>query len=103
MCTSEDIGAEIHYTDTDSMHIQANKVKPLADAFRKKYGRELFGKGLGQFRSDFEADKSYHIVDRKLVKVGKSVKVVGEPCEGSRQSRACFRGRSRTPIGSKTM
>ena len=61
------------------MHIQTHKVEPLADAFREKYGRELIGENLGQFHSDFEFDKSYHTVDGKLVKVGKSVEVVGDP------------------------
>ena len=49
MCLAEDIGADIEYTDTDSMHIDFDKVTPLADAFRLKYGRELIGKQLGQF------------------------------------------------------
>jgi hypothetical protein len=79
MCTAEDMGSEIYYTDTDSMHIESDKVEPLADAFREKYGRELIGEKLGQFHCDFEFDKSYHTVDGKLVKVGKSVEVVGDP------------------------
>jgi hypothetical protein len=54
MCLAEDIGADIEYTDTDSMHIEFDKVTPLADAFRVKYGRELIGKQLGQFHVDFE-------------------------------------------------
>ena len=32
MCLAEDIGADIEYTDTDSMHIDFDKVIPLADA-----------------------------------------------------------------------
>jgi len=54
MCLAEDIGADIEYTDTDSMHIDFDKVDALADAFRVKYGRELVGKQLGQFHVDFE-------------------------------------------------
>ena len=54
VCLAEDIGADIHYTDTDSMHIDFNKVKALANAFREKYGRELEGDQLGQFHVDFE-------------------------------------------------
>ena len=78
MCTADDMGAEIYYTDTDSMHIESDKVKPLADVFREKYGRELIGKNLGQFHSDFEFSESYHAVDGKLVKVGESIDAVGE-------------------------
>jgi len=54
MCLAEDIGADIEYTDTDSMHIDFDKVDALADAFRAKHGRELVGKQLGQFHVDFE-------------------------------------------------
>lgn len=54
MCLAEDIGADIEYTDTDSMHIDFDKVDALADAFRVKYGSELVGKQLGQFHVDFE-------------------------------------------------
>eukprot|EP00966_Prymnesium_polylepis_P310999 7185420-Prymnesium_polylepis.1 len=54
MCLAEDIGADIEYTDTDSMHIDFDKVDDLADAFRVKYGRELIGEHLGQFHVDFE-------------------------------------------------
>jgi len=54
MCLAEDIGADIEYTDTDSMHIDFDKVDSLVDAFRTKYGRELRGKQLGQFHVDFE-------------------------------------------------
>jgi hypothetical protein len=54
MCLAEDIGANIYYTDTDSMHIESNKVEPLADAFRVRYGLEMVGKGLGQFHVDFD-------------------------------------------------
>jgi hypothetical protein len=79
MCLAEDIGADIHYTDTDSMHIQADKVKPLGEAFKLKYGRELIGKHLGQFHTDFEFDQSYHIRDGQLQRVGNSVKCIGEP------------------------
>jgi hypothetical protein len=54
MCLAEDIEADIEYTDTDSMHIDFDKVIPLADAFRMKYDRELIGEELGQFHVDFE-------------------------------------------------
>ena len=47
VCLAEDIGADIHYTDTDSMHIDFDKVDSakgiLQNAFRVKYGRELVG------------------------------------------------------------
>ena len=54
MCLAEDIDADIQYTDTDSMHIDFDKVDALTDAFLEKYGRNLKGKQLGQFHVDFE-------------------------------------------------
>lgn len=78
MCLAEDIGAKIHYTDTDSMHIDFDKVETLGQEFKTKYGRELIGKKLGQFHTDFEYSGSYRTVDGKLEKVGDSMKSVGE-------------------------
>ena len=53
MCLAEDIGIQIYYQDTDSMHILRDSVASLAEAFRNKYNRELIGNQLGQFHSDF--------------------------------------------------
>lgn len=80
MCLAEeeDIGATIHYTDTDSMHLDYDKVETLGHEFKKKYGRELIGKELGQFHTDFEFAGSYRTVNRKLEKVGDSMKSVGD-------------------------
>jgi hypothetical protein len=54
MCLAEDIHANIWYQDTDSMHIDYNAVSKLAEAFKKKYGKELIGKHMGQFHIDFD-------------------------------------------------
>ena len=78
MCLAEDIGAMIYYTDTDSMHIDFEMVETLGKKFKEKYGRELIGKKLGQFHTDFEFSGSYHIVDGKLEKVGDSMESEGE-------------------------
>jgi hypothetical protein len=41
-CLADDISEQpcLHYTDTDIIHIDADMVKPLGDAFRERYGRE---------------------------------------------------------------
>ena len=79
MCLAEDIGgACIHYTDTDSMHIDDDIVETLGREFKTKYGRELIGKKLCQFHTDFEFSGSYRTVDGKLEKVGDSMESVGE-------------------------
>jgi hypothetical protein len=39
--------------DTDLFHMNQSDVIKLSELFRDKYGRELIGKRLGQFHSDF--------------------------------------------------
>jgi hypothetical protein len=37
------------------MHIEMDKLELLEKEFKVKYGRNLIGKGMGQFHSDFES------------------------------------------------
>ena len=53
MCLAYDIGCRIFYTDTDSHFIVKDDLDKLEKAFAEKYGRELKGKNLCQFHSDF--------------------------------------------------
>ena len=53
MCLAEDLGIELYYQDTDSMHLKECDLTRLASEYKKKYNRELIGKNLGQFHSDF--------------------------------------------------
>jgi DNA polymerase elongation subunit (family B) len=53
ICLAEQIGIKIYYTDTDSIHIDEEKIEPLADAFKDKYDKELIGSNLTQFHTDF--------------------------------------------------
>ena len=73
---AEDLGILITYQDTDSMHISADKVNDLAYAFRQKYGRELIGKGLGQFHTDFDYEQCFAVKNGELGL--NTVKSVGE-------------------------
>jgi hypothetical protein len=61
MCLAEDNDMNIFYQDTDSMHILKECVEPLGELFKKKYKRDLIGKQLGQFHSDFDfkSEKDY--------------------------------------------
>ena len=73
MCTAEDIGIKIYYQDTDSMHIEKNKINNLAEEYKKRFGRELIGKNLGQFHNDFdEVENGYAY---KSIFVGKKMYV----------------------------
>ena len=53
ICLAEDLGIDVYYQDTDSIHIKECEVDKLATAYKNKYNRELIGKNLGQFHSDF--------------------------------------------------
>ena len=46
MCTAEDLDIKIFYQDTDSMHIENDKLKDLTNEFKNRYERELIGKNL---------------------------------------------------------
>ena len=56
MCLAEDNELDIYYQDTDSMHIKECDIKILSKKYEEKYDRELIGKGIGQFHSDFDSD-----------------------------------------------
>lgn len=73
MCLAEDLGINIYYQDTDSMHIENDKINLLSDEFRKLYGKELIGENMGQFHVDFEfnTDKGTEIVAIKSIFLGK--------------------------------
>jgi hypothetical protein len=58
MCLAEDNGVDIYYQDTDSMHLKDKDIKLLTDKFKEKYDRDLEGKMMGQFHSDFELKDS---------------------------------------------
>ena len=57
MCLAEDLGIKIFYQDTDSMHLEKDRLNELAEAFEKKYKQPLIGDQLCQFHSDFDSDK----------------------------------------------
>jgi len=57
MCLAEDKGYTIYYQDTDSMHINDADIKKLAIDYKAMYNRELIGKQMGQFHSDFKGGK----------------------------------------------
>lgn len=56
MCLAEDNEMKIYYQDTDSMHIEDRHIEPLSELYKKMYNRELIGKNMGQFHSDFSSD-----------------------------------------------
>lgn len=54
LCTAQQLGIETYYTDTDSMHMNMDRLKELQDKFREDRGFEMIGNSMGQFHNDFE-------------------------------------------------
>ena len=71
MCLAEDLGIEIYYQDTDSMHIFKDDLKRLSEAFKNKYHRELIGNNMGQFHSDFDPVKGKESYAKATIILGK--------------------------------
>ena len=65
----------VYYVDTDSMHIDKNCIEPLRTKYRLKYNRELIGKNLGQFHSDFDikCPHTEQVYSTKTILLGKKV------------------------------
>jgi hypothetical protein len=85
ICLAEDNNINIYYQDTDSLHIEDEKVDKLAELFKQKYKRELVGGNLGQFHCDFEMDGYQNIVSVESYFLGKKMyidKLQGEDEEG---------------------
>jgi len=71
ICLAEDKNLKIYYQDTDSIHINDKDIEILQNSYNKKYGRELIGKNMGQFHSDFELDGCKNIYSEKAIFLGK--------------------------------
>lgn len=56
MTLAEDNKYPIYYQDTDSLHIDSDNVNLLAKDYKDKYNRDLIGKQMGQFHTDFDSD-----------------------------------------------
>lgn len=48
----------IYYTDTDSIHMNCSDVNKLETEYKVKYNKELNGKNLEQFHTDFNLDNA---------------------------------------------
>lgn len=53
MVLAQEAGIDVYYTDTDSIHLRSSDIDRLACLFSEQYGRDLIGKQLGQFHTDF--------------------------------------------------
>lgn len=71
ICSAEDNNLKIYYQDTDSIHINDEDITKLKDIYEIKYNRQLIGKNMGQFHSDFSMPKFKNIVSTGLIMLGK--------------------------------
>lgn len=74
MTLAEDNEIPIYYQDTDSMHLKDADIPKLEKLFKETYNRDLIGKSLGQFHSDFNlpnAPKDVEVYSTKLIALGK--------------------------------
>jgi hypothetical protein len=88
MCLAEDQGLPIYYQDTDSIHIDDMNIEKLANAYKVKYGKELIGKNLGQFHSDFALDGCEDIKCSRSIFLGKKCyidELVGTNSKGEKE------------------
>ena len=69
MCLAYDLGIRVYYQDTDSMHIETSELPKLSEAFKNKYHRELIGKNMGQFHSDFDPINGHNEIPHAIESV----------------------------------
>jgi len=89
MCLAEDNKIDLYYQDTDSMHLKNEHIPMLSSIFKKTYGRELIGKGLGQFHSDFDLPGCTDVVATKSIFLGKKCyidKLEGVNAKGEKEN-----------------
>ena len=75
MCLANDLELKLYYQDTDSMHISENDINILSNAYKSKYNRDLIGKNMGQFHTDF----SSKILDKETIYAKRSI-FLGKKC-----------------------
>ena len=89
MCLAEDNNIDLYYQDTDSMHLKNEHIPKLSSVFKTTYGRELIGKGLGQFHSDFDLPGCTNVVATKSIFLGKKCyidKLEGVNAKGEKEN-----------------
>ena len=69
----DDNKQSVYYTDTDSIHMLQKDVDTLGESYKTKFNRNLIGKNLGQFHTDFEMldEKANERTGKKNIKCKK--------------------------------
>lgn len=71
ICLAEDNKIDIYYQDTDSMHIKDKDIKVLEMEYILNYDRQLIGKEMGQFHSDFDFKDHDDVYASRSIFLGK--------------------------------
>lgn len=86
MVTAENENIMMYYTDTDSIHIDEDKLPILQKSYEEIYKRPLVGKQLGQFHTDFDLGDCNNVYSEGLIALGKKCYIdmlVGEKPDGT--------------------
>ncbi|CAL6080352.1 DNA_polymerase [Hexamita inflata] len=89
MVLADDLGLNIYYQDTDSMQIQENDLEKLNQEFNIKYNRELIGKQMGQFHSDFSSNLGKVLYGEDGIYISKKVYCV-KLCVLNKDDEICY-------------
>jgi hypothetical protein len=65
----DDNKQDVFYTDTDSIHMRKCDVIQLGKQYNIKYERELIGKDLGQFHTDFDMEGCNNVYSIKHIPI----------------------------------
>lgn len=71
----------LFYSDTDSMHCDYRIINKTAEIYKKKYGTELIGKKMGQFRNILGEKLNQSMISIENITIGKKMyidKIVSE-------------------------
>lgn len=81
----------IYYTDTDSLHCNTDDLNTIENEYFNKYGKDLLGRQLGQYHTDFKlrgsvgeiyATRSIYLGKKSYMNILESINVKGEIITG---------------------
>jgi hypothetical protein len=71
MNTANDLKINCYYQDTDSIHLENNKIDLLNNSFKNIYGYEILGTTLGKLQHDFHLQNCNNIISSKAIFLGR--------------------------------
>jgi hypothetical protein len=71
MNTANDLKINCYYQDTDSIHLENNKIDLLNNSFKNIYGYDILGSTLGKLQHDFHLQNCNNIISSKAIFLGR--------------------------------